>query len=97
MPWHRNCCWIPGRVRAGYMGLGGGRRLTRGPETSWQEWHASCSGQAGIGPSALGRVSLGWEHAQLIHSQGERRSQQRGGSLRVGILFRRLPVLMALL
>lgn len=29
------------------MGLEGIKRLVVGPETSWQEWHASCSGQAG--------------------------------------------------
>ena len=33
---------------------------------------ASCSGQAGVGPSTLGKVRLDREHAQLNHSQGGR-------------------------
>lgn len=37
------------------MGLGGSKRLALGPETSWQELCASCSGQAGIEPVPLGR------------------------------------------
>lgn len=67
------------------MGLGGGRRLAVGPETSCQEQHASCSCQARTGPRAPGKVSLGWEHAQLNYSQeGRAEDLGRGASTGVG-------------
>lgn len=58
------------------MGLGGGKRLAVGPQTSWQEWCASCRGQAGIGPSAPGKVSLGWELTHI--KKGRQRTQAEG-------------------
>lgn len=66
------------------MGLGGGRRIAVGPQTSWQEQHASCSSQAGIGPSAPGKVSLGQEHTQLNHSQEGRPENPGRGATWVG-------------
>lgn len=53
----------------------------------------------GEDPVPRGKVGLGQEHVQLIHSpegraEHRQRSQQSGGSLGVGILFRWLPFLV---
>lgn len=60
------------------------QELALGPEIGSQERHASCTGQAGRGPSAWGRVGLGQEHAQLIRSQ-EGRAEHPGRGARRGV------------